>query len=43
MWKLALSHITVVFIPIAAIFVLNLAVVTGHLAIPGFNILPSLE
>jgi len=38
MWKLALSHVLVVFIAIAVILVLNLAVVTGHLAVPGYNI-----
>jgi signal transduction histidine kinase len=38
MWKLALSHFAAVFIAIAAIFILNLAVATGHLALPGYNI-----
>ena len=38
MWKLALSHFITVFIAIAVVLVLNLAVVSGHLAIPGINI-----
>ncbi len=38
MWKLALSHIIVVFIAIAVVLVLNLALVTGHLPIPGYNL-----
>jgi len=38
MWKLALSHIIVVFIALAGVLVLNLALVTGHLAIPGYNL-----
>ena len=38
MWKLALSHIAVVFIAFAGVFGINLAIATGNLALPGYNI-----
>jgi two-component system, OmpR family, sensor histidine kinase BaeS len=38
MWKLTLSHFITVFIAIAVVLVLNLAVVSGHLTVPGINI-----
>lgn len=37
-WKLTLSHIAVVFLALFGMLLLNLAVVSGHLSVPGYDI-----